>query len=221
MARRRRKRKPMTITALFNRLAQGLGFFGVQVAQKRRATKKSYKALRKIYEAERKKQKEQGLTDLPTIAQAAKIIKQQEETAKQPARPEEIPVSFFADEIEGYDLYEQEQPSTQQFSTYVDEFKMMLNYATEEMKRMYGLVNSIIEPYIAFASQVEVTLDEVLKHITEEELGARIAKSPYYSHLMDAVLVSYEDALATIENIMDNLNAILLEVSPNETETTG
>lgn len=209
----------MTITALFNRLAQGLGFYGVQVATKKRATKKSYKALRKLYEAERKKQREQGVIDLPTIAQAAKIVKQQEEQKATPS-PTQIPVEFFADEIEGYDQYEQEQPSTQQFSIYVDEFRTMLNYATEEMKRMYGLVNTIIDPYMAFASQVEFSLDEVLKYISEEELGERIAKSPYYSHLIDAVMISYEDALATIENIMDNLNAILLEVSPAETSST-
>lgn len=129
----------MTITAKYNRLARGLQFFGEDVATKKRATSKQLKELQKHYYKLRKQLKlEQPDLELPTIAQAAKYVEQQEQ--EQPLYPtptatqEELEPLPYADENDY--TYEQNIRNAEDI---INEFIDEMNTALHESVAAYGL----------------------------------------------------------------------------------
>lgn len=80
MARKRAKVKRMTITQQYNRYAIGLRYYGESFETKTRATRKQLKEIKKLSSQIRQQQRAQGITDLPTIAQAYKLVTEQQQT---------------------------------------------------------------------------------------------------------------------------------------------
>lgn len=139
MAKRRRKAKSMTITAKYNRLARGLQFFGEDVATKKRATSKQLKELQKHYYKLRKQLKlEQPDLELPTIAQAAKYVEQQEQEQQLYPTPtatqEELEPLPYADDNDY--TYEQNIRNAEDI---INEFIDEMNTALHESVAAYGL----------------------------------------------------------------------------------
>ena len=212
----RRKRKRMKITDLSNRIATGLAFYGVTIPTKKRATRKQLKEIRKTYNAIRKQEKAKGIS-LPTIAQAAKYIKEQEQQkiTPPPTRGEDIEDIGYSDES---------TPASNPPQYYIDEFKAMLDDAEAEMKMMYGLRPSIIDRFIREAARTRVLIETLINQIGVETFGNYLATSIDYDKLKNVKYYNYDDVCSELEDINLNLLALSMESTeqnpPDDNEPT-
>lgn len=137
-----RKRRKMTITQLYNRTAKGLSYFGEVIAEKKRATRKQLKEIQKIWKNIRKAEREKGITDLPTIAQAAKYVEEEQQ-------PKEV--------IEPLPYAEEDEITTEEnirsSEDVINEFLEAMQTALSEATLIYGLS----QPYVARALEKQFT----------------------------------------------------------------
>lgn len=138
-----RKRRKMTITQLYNRTAKGLSYFGEVIPEKKRATRKQLKEIQKIWKNIRKAEREKGITDLPTIAQAAKYVEEEEQQPKEVKEP--LPYAQ-EDEI----TMEENIRSSEDV---INEFLEAMQTALSEATLIYGLS----QPYVARALEKQFT----------------------------------------------------------------
>lgn len=201
MARRKRKVKSMTITSKFNRLAKGLQFFGEQIAEKKRATKKQLKELQKFYQHLRKQLKQdQPDIELPTIAQAAKYIKEQEQQPLKEAETREpLPYSDYTDETPQIDFS----------SNVLDDFLDTLQEAMNELVVTYGQSPRILDTMTKQHSEIITTFNTLKETIGEENLATHITQSLEYEALGTITKYSYNGVIEVLDNILTNLQGIL------------
>ena len=198
---RRKKRKPMNITTKFNRLAKGLLFFGEEIQEKKRATQKQYNELQKFYHKLRQKLKlEEPDIDLPTIAQAAKLVKEQEQQpVREPETREPLPYSDTTDDIPQIDFS----------SNVLDEFLDTMQDAMNELMATYGNSPRILDTITKQHSDIIVTFNTLKETIGEENLATQITQSLEYDALGTITKYSYNGVIEVLDNILTNLQGIL------------
>lgn len=201
MAKRRRKVKPMTITSKFNRLAKGLQFFGEQIEEKKRATKKQLKELQKFYQHLRKQLKQdQPDIELPSIAQAAKYVREQEtQPVREPETREPLPYSEATDETPQIDFS----------SNVLDDFLDTLQEAMNELVVTYGQSPRILDTMTKQHSDIITTFNTLKETIGEENLATHITQSLEYEALGTITKYSYNGVIEVLDNILTNLQGIL------------
>ena len=201
MAKRRHKVKPMTITSKFNRLAKGLQFFGAQIEEKKRATKKQLKELQKFYRHLRKQLKQdQPDIELPSIAQAAKYVREQEtQPVREPETREALPYSEATDETPQIDFS----------SNVLDDFLDTLQEAMNELVVTYGQSPRILDTMTKQHSDIITTFNTLKETIGEENLATHITQSLEYEALGTITKYSYNGVIEVLDNILTNLQGIL------------
>lgn len=191
----------MTITSKFNRLAKGLQFFGEQIEEKTRATRKQLKALEKFYYKIRKQIKEaQPDIELPSIAQAAKYVREQEtQPVREPETREPLPYSEATDETPQIDFS----------SNVLDDFLDTLQEAMNELVVTYGQSPRILDTMTKQHSDIITTFNTLKETIGEENLATHITQSLEYEALGTITKYSYNGVIEVLDNILTNLQGIL------------
>lgn len=213
MAKRRRKAKSMTITAKYNRLARGLQFFGEDISTKKRATSKALKELQKFYYKLRQKLKlEQPDLELPTIAQAAKYVEQQEQEQQYPVptpQQEELEPLPYADENDY--TYEQNIRNAEDI---INEFIDEMNTALHEAVAAYGLH----KPWLA--SQLEQTIIGLMQKFHEARaikgddfVAQYLQENLDYQRIHDMVYSDSNGRADAVEDIDQVLTSMMEAVS--------
>lgn len=214
MAKRRRKAKSMTITAKYNRLARGLQFFGEDIATKKRATSKALKELQRFYHKLRQKLKlEQPDLELPTIAQAAKYVEQQEQETQQYPTPtppqEELEPLPYADENDY--TYEQNIRNAEDI---INEFIDEMNTALHEAVAAYGLH----KPWLA--SQLEQAIIGLMQKFHEARaikgddfVAQYLQENLDYQRIHDMVYSDSNGRADAVEDIDQVLTSMMEAVS--------
>ena len=203
MARRKRvKRKRMTITEQYNRYATGLEYFGESFETKKRATSKGLKELKKHYYKIRRDLREQGMVDLPTIAQAEKeILRQREE----------------AEEAQGYRAIDDDledlpyaEGSTEEANSYyiIDEFRGMISQALDVLSTSY-LGPSFVAKKSEEITDAYVQFEGALEAYGEEYVSDYLANSTDMEALRNNTYASYDDVKEGIEDITGVVRAMI------------
>ena len=188
----------MTITAKYNRLVQGLQYYGIDKPTKKRATQKQLKALQKEYQNIRKELKKQDPNiELPTITQAAKYIEEQQRAPKETREP--LPYTTEEDEIPQIDFA----------SNIIDHFMQIMNDSIEEAidiwKNRPDIVNSITDLQI----QIQTTVSNLIEQIGEDNLADFINNSLEYDAVLKVHELSYGEFVEVLDSVLYNLTAIL------------
>ena len=206
-----KKRKRMTITQLYNRTAKGLSFFGEIIAEKKRATTKQLKSLQKLWKQIRKAEKEKGVTDLPTIAQAAKLV---DELPIIPKGEVKEPLPYAEDEAYN------EIPEIDYASPVIDDFLDMLHEAVSEMLGVYANSPQIVKAVTEINSGIIEKIHILRESIGDENLATQLEQSIEYDALQTITKYSYNEALGILDNILSDLQAIIKDVEASQEPTT-
>jgi hypothetical protein len=207
MARRKRvKRKRMTITEQYNRYATGLEYFGESFETKKRATSKGLKELKKHYYKLRKELREQGMVDLPTIAQAEKEILRQREEAEEAQGYRAID-----DDLEELPYMEGTLEDETRSYTYIKEFEGFITYAIDVVTSSYKnpvliakVSNKLTDAYLK--------LQGIIDNFGAEYVEDYLANSSEMESLRNNTYASYDDLHEGIEDITGVVNAMLAEM---------
>lgn len=203
MARRKRiKRKRMTITEQYNRYAIGLEYFGESFEIKKRATSKGLKALKKHYYEIRKDLREQGMVDLPTIAQAEKEILRQRAEAEEAQSYRKID-----DDLEELPYAE---GITEEANSYyiIDEFRSMISQALDVLSTSY-LGPSFVAKKSEEVTDAYVQFEGALEAYGEEYVADYLANSTDMEALRNNTYASYDDVKEGIEDITGVVRAMI------------
>lgn len=204
MARKRIKRKRMTVTEMYNRYAVGLQYYGESLATKKRATHKQLKEIKKHTANLRKQLKEQGIENPPTIAQAYKLIKEQETVKlnKMLDKP-------FADEIEPLNYAEEPLDMTKFEYPILEEFYTVMEDVSSESIARFGPTKpaySIIELTTKLEEKVAQIEDNADK---KNAFADYLASSDEFANLKQSRYYDYDDILNFLDSLYENLSAIV------------
>lgn len=209
-----RKRRKMSITAKYNRLAIGMLYYGEEAPTKKRATRKQYEQLNKKYQKLRKKLKAEGLTSLPTIAQAYKYIQEQKETQfipksyLEPRTTADIEPLPYANELEA--------PNIDFASGVIDQFITMLNDAVNEAMDMWKGNYKVINTITKLQADILQTLNTLRTEIGEENLATQLNNNVEYDRLIQVLYMNYGDFILYLDNILSDLKAIVKDVEDSK-----
>jgi hypothetical protein len=192
----------MTITEQYNRYATGLEYFGESFETKKRATSKGLKELKKHYYKIRKDLREQGMVDLPTIAQAEKEILRQRAEAE-----EEQSYRVIDDDLEDLPYAE---GTTEEANSYyiIDEFRGMITYALDVLSTSY-LGPSFIVEKSAKVTDAHVQFEGALEAYGEEYVADYLANSTDMEALRMNTFASYDDVKEGVEDIIGIVKAMI------------
>lgn len=205
MARRKRiKRKRMTITEQYNRYATGLEYFGESFETKKRATSKGLKELKKHYYKLRKELREQGMVDLPTIAQAEKeILRQRAEEAQE--------YRVIDDDLEELPYMEGSLENESYSYSYIAEFKAIIEMVLE--------ATNIVPYNPSFGNAISATLTEVYAKLLgsieaygEDYVEDYLANSSDLESLRKNTYGSYDEVKQGVSDIKDLIEAMISEM---------
>lgn len=208
MARKQRRRKKQTKTEQYNTLRTGLQFFGVDLKELKRATSKAIKAAQKIYKGIRKQLQSEGVTDLPNIKQLAKQVREQEKQQQENppyTEPEEREPLPYADENEA--------PQIDFSSAILDDFMETLNEALSDLIRIYGTSPSIMNVVTKEHAEIIQLFNQIRDKIGDDMLASYIENNLDYDKLKDITRMKYGEAIEVMDNITENLRAVLNDVS--------
>ena len=205
MARKRKiKRKRMTVTEMYNRYAVGLQYYGESLATKKRATHKQLKEIKKYTSQLRKQLKEQGIENPPTIAQAYKLIKEQElaNLNKMLDKP-------FADELEPLDYAEEPLDMTKFEYPILEEFNTVMEDVANESLARFGMS----KPSEAIVKSTQV-LEELVAQIEDnpekkKAFADYLSKSDDFANLKQSRYYDYDEIINFLDALHDNILAII------------
>lgn len=206
-----KKRKRMTITQLYNRTAKGLSFFGEVIAEKKRATRKQLKSLQKLWKQIRKAEKEKGVTDLPTIAQAAKLV---EELTIIPQQEVKEPLPYAEDEAYN------EIPEIDFASTVLDDFLDMLETAFAELAGKYAIEPRIWHTMSSQHAEILKLFNEIRTNIGDENLATQLEQSVEYEKLRVIANYQYKEVEEYLDSIISDLYGIVNKIREAQEPTT-
>ena len=202
--RSRKKQKRLTITAKFNRYAVGLSYFGIETPTKKKATTKALKELQKQYAKVRKQLREQGMTDLPTIAQINKYVKEAEQEAYREPEPTTTP-----DITEGREElpYAEGTMTYEDLSTYaLDEFRAIIE---EVAGCITTYINSTTQSWIEALENSMAKLEGAVENYGADYVDEYLSQSPQFDSLRINTFASYDDVKAATEDILDVVDSLL------------
>lgn len=214
MARKQRRRKKQTKTEQYNTLRTGLQFFGVDLKELKRATSKAIKAAQKIYKGIRKQLQSEGVTDLPNIKQLAKKVREQEQQQQeQPPipQPEEREPLPYADENEA--------PQIDFSSAVLDDFMETMNEAISDLIRVYGTSPSIMNVVTKQHAEIIQLFNQLRDTIGDDNLASYIESHLDYDKLKEITRMKYGEAIEVMDNITENLRAVLNDANEYYKET--
>ena len=198
---RKRKRKKMTITQRYNRIAVGLQYFGISLNEKKRATTKALTEAQRIYREARKEAKAGGITELPSIAQLEKYVRESQHEVDIPSIDdrEELPYA-------GVD----ETPYYNETEDIINGFMSTMEQALSEATRAYGLA----QPWRAKAFEQQILgimskFNEIRGRAGDEYIAQKIADSLDYQAIVNTIAYDYDEATEMLDNMSDVFDGIL------------
>lgn len=198
---RKRKRKKMTITQRYNRIAVGLQYFGISLNEKKRATRKALKEAQKIYRKAREEAKAGGITELPSIAQLEKYVRESQHEVEIPPIDdrEELPYAPV-DEIPYFDENE----------SIIETFLTEMQTALNELMMIYGMS----APWRAKA--VEESILEIMSKFNEaravrgdDYVAQYLSDSLDFARIHDMVYSDSEGRAEAIDDVASIIDGIL------------
>lgn len=209
MAKRRAKKKRMTITEMFNRYAIGLQYYGESIPTKKRATRKQLKEIKKLSSQLRQEQREQGITDLPTIAQAYSQIMEQEKQSL--AKMLENP--FADDELEPLPYSDEPLDISQYEYPVIEEFQALMLDVVDYAEDKFNYLSAHNNPYITISTQVAQIEERLAQIMDSQDLKSSFAdylsKSPDFEELKNFTMYDYDDLEGYLDRIHSNMSAII------------
>ncbi|MBP3887744.1 MAG: hypothetical protein J6F30_08870 [Cellulosilyticum sp.] len=198
---KRRKRKKMTITQRYNRIAVGIQYFGITLNEKKRATRKALKEAQRIYKQARKEAKAGGVTELPSISQLEKYVRESQHEVEIPPidEREELPYAPV-DEIPYFDENE----------SIIETFLTEMQTALSELMLLYGMST----PWRA--KEVEEQILDMMSKFNEarnikgdEYVAQYLSNNLDFARIHDMVYSDSEGRAEAIDDVSSIIDGIL------------
>lgn len=198
---KRRKRKKMTITQRYNRIAVGLQYFGISLNEKKRASRKALKEAQKIYRKAREEAKAGGVTELPSIAQLEKYVRESQHEAEiAPIEErEELPYADIND-----------IPEFNEYEEILNQFIDTMQEALSESAKVYGMS----QPWLARTFENAITdimskFNEARAKLGDAQLAQKIADSLDYEQIVITIAYDYDEALQMLDDMASVFDGII------------
>lgn len=190
--------KKLTLTEKYERRRIWAGYFGIAFKEMKRATKKALKAIDKAIKQKRLELKQEGVTDIPTVAQVAKYERQSQQLSNEEER-EALPYAG-ADEI----------PYFNETEDIINGFMSTMEQALSEAIRAYGLS----QPWRARAFEEQILgimakFNEIRDKAGDEYIAQKIADSLDYQAIVTTIAYDYDEATDMLDNMSDVFDGIL------------
>ena len=200
---KRRKRKKMTITQRYNRIDVGLQYFGISLNEKKRASRKALKEAQKIYRKAREEAKAGGMTDLPSIAQLEKYVRE--------SQPEvDIPPIDEKEELPYADI--NDIPEFNEYEAIINQFIDTMQEALSESVKIYGMS----QPWLARTFEnailgVMAKFNEARAKLGDAQLAQNIADSLDYEQIITLIAYDYNEALDMLDNMASVFDSMITD----------
>lgn len=212
MARRRAKQKRMTITQMYNRYAIGLRYYGQDLETKNRATRKQLKEIKKLSSQIRQEQRAQGITDLPTIAQAYKYMTE----PPAPPKSEELEPLPYSDEP--LDLTKFEYPV-------IEEFYRACERVLEDARVKYVWNERALTAIMDEVTKLRELFDTIYSEFgrSNQEFAHWLSDSDEFEQFKYLEFQDSDGAqgMSTMENFADELQALYNEYKNYQSQTNN
>lgn len=212
MARRRVKRKKLTITERFNRIGKAMEYlFGIEFSPKKRATSKQLKSLQKENTKLRKQERAKGV-ELPTIAQVNKLLKQEQEAPLIPTPTPHPIIEQPVEELEPLNYAGEESTLSSEDVNYpiIDEFKSVLEDITSEAESgNYHCSPQARYNIVGLCTKNMEKLSEALDLTDNSTFADFLSQSDEYQTLVKVIYKSYEEVLIALDDMIDWLQGII------------
>lgn len=190
--------KKLTLTEKYERRRLWAGYFGIAFKEMKRATQKALKAINKAINQKRAELKQEGVTDIPTVAQVAKYERQ----AKQQSNEEEREPLPYA----GAD----ETPYYNETEDIISGFMSTMEQALSEAIKIYGLSS----PWRARSFEEQILgimakFNEIRDKAGDEYVAQKIADSLDYQTIVTTIAYDYDEASNILDNMSDVFDGIM------------
>ena len=207
MARRRSKRKLMTTTQKYNRVAIGLSYFGIELKTKKKATSKALKEAQKIWQKTRQELKEQGITELPTIVQAYKYVKEQETLPKvETELPTITPPTDEELEPLSYETGTGSMDNDYEYPV-IEEFYQVIDDAIEAVNDIYGPTN-VGTSLVNRLTHIRETVNRIRENMDDDILADWLSNSNEFDALKEVNYANYEETSDTVDALWASVDGL-------------
>lgn len=209
MARKKKiHRKKMTITQQFNRYAIGLQFFGESIATKKRATRKALNEIKKFYSKLRKALKlENPSIELPTIAQAYKYVREEQE---QEVKPIEAPTPAPTVELEPLP-YDHNIPAEIDSYDIINQFRTAIEEGITTARRTY-FSNDFYNVFASELTDMLALFDGAVSEYGEDYVANYLSNSKEFDRFMIVNYYDYEEAGEIVSDMHESIEAMINEM---------
>lgn len=190
--------KKLTLTEKYERRRLWAGYFGIAFKEMKRATQKALKAINKAINQKRLELKQEGVTDIPTVAQVAKYERQAQQQSKE---EEKEPLPYA-----GID----ETPYYNETEDIISGFMSTMEQALSEATKIYGLSS----PWRARSFEEQILgimakFNEIRDKAGDEYIAQKIADSLDYQAIVTTIAYDYDEATNMLDNMSDVFDGIL------------
>lgn len=190
--------KKLTITEKYERRRIWAGYFGITLKSMKRATQKALKLAEKLIKKKRLELKQEGVTDIPTVAQVVKYERQSQQLSNEEEK-EHLP---YADT--------NEIPYFNETEDIITSFMSTMEQALSEALRAYGLS----QPWRARAFEEQILnimakFNEIRDRAGDEYIAQKIADSLDYQAIVTTIAYDYDEASDMLDNMTDVFDSIL------------
>ena len=194
----KKPRKKLTLTEKYERRRIWAGYFGITLKTRKRATQKALKLAEKLIKQKRLELKQEGVTDIPTVAQVAKYERQSQQLSNEEEK-EALPYA-------GVD----ETPYYNETEDIISGFMSTMEQALSEATRAYGLA----QPWRARAFEQQILgimakFNEIRDRAGDEYVAQKIADSLDYQAIVTTIAYDYDEATEMLDNMSDVFDGIL------------
>lgn len=190
--------KKLTLTEKYERRRLWAGYFGIAFKEMKRATQKALKAINKAIKQKRLELKQEGVTDIPTIAQVAKYERQSQQLSN---KEEKEPLPYAVVD---------ETPYYNETEDIISGFMSTMEQALSEAIRAYGLS----QPWRARSFEQQILgimakFNEIRDRAGDEYVAQKIADSLDYQAIVTTIAYDYDEATEMLDNMSDVFDGIL------------
>lgn len=192
------KHKKLTLTEKYERRRVWAGYFGITLKAMKRATKKALKLAEKLIKQKRLELKDEGVTDIPTVAQVYKYEKQTQQLSNKEER-EELPYAEA-----------NETPFFNETEDIINSFMETMQATLSEAIQAYGLS----QPWRAKSFEQQILdimskFNEARDKYGDELIAQKIADSLDYQQIVTVIAYDYDEATEMLDNMSSVFDGIL------------
>lgn len=192
--------KKLTLTEKYERRRIWAGYFGIAFKEMKRATQKALKAINKAIKHKRLELKQEGVTDIPTVAQVAKYEKQSQQLSNDEEK-EALPYADIND-----------IPEFNEYEAIINQFIDTMQEALSESVKIYGMS----QPWLARTFEnailgVMAKFNEARAKLGDAQLAQNIADSLDYEQIITLIAYDYNEALDMLDNMASVFDSMITD----------